>query len=61
MNFRNIFSLTKIGDGTYEKFRTKFVTTYILHICPYNILLISILKTVIYKSHAYILLQKELN
>ena len=33
----------------------KFYTTYILHICPYNILLISILRIAFYGSHAHFL------
>ena len=36
-----------------QNYRIEFGTTYILHICPYDILLISILKIVIYGYHAY--------
>ena len=37
----------------------KFYTTYILHICPYNILLISDLKFAIYGSHAHFLFYRN--
>ena len=42
-----------------QNYRIEFGTTYILHICPYDILLISILKIVIYGYHAYALIKRR--